>query len=110
MTNSVRLEHREALSELIASTLGRHRSEAVVERLEHAGIANAQLRDMDQFIGHPQLTARERWREVGSPVGPIRALLPPAVPEGIAPVMAPVPAVGEHTQRILSELGLSAVL
>ena len=76
------------------------------ELLEAAGIANARLRDMAGFAGHPQLAARDRWREVGSPAGPLRTLLPPALPDGAEPPLRPVPAVGEHTGAILAELGL----
>jgi len=54
---------------------------------------------------HPELTDRNRWREVGSPVGMLRALLPPGLPGGVDPRMDPVPALGEHTDFILGDLG-----
>ena len=57
------------------------------------------------FLNHPQLAARERWREVDSPVGALPALLPPAAISGVEPVFNPIPALGEHTQKILAELG-----
>ena len=76
----------------------------VEERLEAAGIANARLRDVAGLIGHPQLEARDRWREVGSAAGPLRALLPPVLFEE-EPVMGPIPEAGEHTEAILEELG-----
>lgn len=63
------------------------------------------MRTVRQFLDHPQLEARDRWREFGSPAGPLRGLLPPATLEGAEPVMAPIPAVGEHTEGILLELG-----
>ncbi len=63
------------------------------------------MRTVRDFLDHPQLEARDRWREVGSPVGPLRALLPPATMDGTEPVMAPIPSVGEHTDKILAELG-----
>jgi crotonobetainyl-CoA:carnitine CoA-transferase CaiB-like acyl-CoA transferase len=63
------------------------------------------MRTVWGFLNHPQLEARDRWREVGSPVGTLRALLPPATMEGTEPVMAPIPEVGEHTSKILAELG-----
>jgi crotonobetainyl-CoA:carnitine CoA-transferase CaiB-like acyl-CoA transferase len=60
---------------------------------------------MADVWAHPQLKARERWREVGTPAGPVPALLPPGSwNEG--PRMDPVPALGEHTDAILAELGL----
>lgn len=105
-SNSLRVQNTEALDALIGERFARHDHQTVISRLESAGIANARLRDMIQFADHEQLVARDRWREVGSPVGPLRALLPAATIAGIEPVMSPVPAVGEHTESILSELGL----
>jgi itaconate CoA-transferase len=103
--NSRRVENREVLEEEISAILGRLSSEEVIERLERAGIANARMRSVREFIEHPQHEARDRWREVGSPAGPLRALLPPVAIADIEPVMAPIPGVGEHTDEILKELG-----
>jgi itaconate CoA-transferase len=100
-----RVENREALEEEISDILGRLSSEEAMERLEGASIANARMRTVHQFIEHPQLEAQERWREVGSEAGPLRALLPPVVMADTEPVMAPIPLVGEHTDEILDELG-----
>ena len=83
-------------------------SEEAIERLDGAKIANARMRTVQDFLEHPQLEARDRWREVGSPVGPLRALLPPATMDSTEPVMAPIPSVGEHTAKILAELGYDA--
>jgi crotonobetainyl-CoA:carnitine CoA-transferase CaiB-like acyl-CoA transferase len=79
----------------------------VAERLEAAQIANARVNTMHEVWAHPQLKARRRWREVGSPVGLLPAMLPPGTwQEG--PRMDPVPALGEHTDAILGELGIDA--
>ena len=73
----------------------------MVERLEDAQIANARVNTMHDVWEHPQLQARDRWREVGSPAGPLPAMLPPGTwDEG--PRMDPVPALGEHTDAILA--------
>src|SRR5919112_2087248 len=69
----------------------------------HAAIAR--MRTVRGLLEHPQLEARDRWREVGSPVGPLRALLPPTTIDSIEPLMAPIPSVSEHTEKILAELG-----
>jgi crotonobetainyl-CoA:carnitine CoA-transferase CaiB-like acyl-CoA transferase len=74
-------------------------------RLDAAGIANASIRDLPEFLGHPVLAGRDRWREVAVPGGTISALRPPADLDGVEPVMGPVPRVGEHTDAILRELG-----
>ena len=102
--NSRRVENREALEEEISAILGRLSSEEAIERLEKAAIANARMRTVGEFIEHPQLAARGRWREVDSEAGPLRALLPPVAMEDTEPVMAAIPSVGEHTDEILKEL------
>ncbi|MNU05048.1 hypothetical protein D3C72_2497130 [compost metagenome] len=53
---------------------------------------------------HPQLKARDRWRQVGSPAGQIPSLLPPASNNAFEPRMDPVPGLGEHTVALLAEL------
>ena len=77
----------------------------VVEKLEAAGIANARLNTMQEFWDHPQLEARNRWREVGSPAGTLDAMMPPLNIAGMEPAMGALPGVGEHTRSMLSGLG-----
>ena len=104
-SNSERVENVGALRQAIEGILAQLSSEEAIERLDEAKIANARMRNVRGFLDHPQLEARDRWREVGSPVGPLRALIPPATLDGTEPVMAPIPSVGEHTASILAELG-----
>jgi itaconate CoA-transferase len=99
------VENVDALRQAIEGILEQLSSEEAIERLDEAMIANARMRNIRGFLDHPQLEARDRWREVGSPVGPLRALQPPATMGGTEPVMAPIPSVGEHTGEILAELG-----
>ena len=103
--NSRRVENRETLEEEISAVFGEISSEEAIQRLENAGIANARMRTVRGLLEHPQLAARDRWREVGSQSGPLQVLLPPGTPTDAEPVMAPIPAVGEHTDTILRELG-----
>jgi len=107
-SNSDRLDNSDALGGEIERIFGRLTAEEAIEKLEEAGIANARLRSVREFLDHPQLQARDRWRDVGSPAGPLHALLPPGLPTDTEPVMAPIPEVGEHTATILSELGYEA--
>ena len=103
--NSRRVENRDELHAEIGKVFSGLSSEEILDRLEGAGVANARMRTVRQFLDHPQLEARNRWREFGSPVGPLRGLLPPATLEGAEPVMAPIPEVGEHNQKLLAEFG-----
>lgn len=80
----------------------------IVQRLEEAQIANARMNSIQEFFDHPQLAARNRWRDIDSPVGQLSALIPPVDIEGAEPVMGPIPALGQHTDDILNELGFDA--
>ncbi len=77
----------------------------IIRRLEAAEIAYSRMNSVAEFIKHPQLTSRGRWMDIDSEAGPLRALQPPVVMEGVEPVMGAVPALGQHTQSILGELG-----
>jgi itaconate CoA-transferase len=107
-SNSSRVQHERALSGVITESFAAWSAAEVVERLERAGIANARMNTVREFLDHPQLAARGRWRDVDSPVGPIRALRPPFDVEGLEWSMGPVPALGAHTDAILQELGFDA--
>jgi len=103
--NAKRVANRDALKALITEAFASLTAPQVVERLETAQIANARVNTMHEVWAHPQLKARGRWREVGSPAGVLPAMLPPGSWKD-GPRMDPVPALGEHTDSILAELGL----
>lgn len=106
--NAKRAANRAALRQLIVDAFASLTAEQVTQRLEDAQIANAQLREMAGLWQHEQLAARKRWREVETPAGPVPALLPPGSWTDGDPRMDAVPAVGQHTDAILAELGLDA--
>jgi crotonobetainyl-CoA:carnitine CoA-transferase CaiB-like acyl-CoA transferase len=103
-----RARNRDAMRAEIEQAFRALTSAQVIDRLEAAGIANAKLNSMQEFWDHPQLKARERWREIGSPAGPIAALKPPFNLDGFEPRMDAVPALGEHSRALLFELGFSS--
>ena len=106
-SNAKRNEHREPLKTLILAAFARLNSAEVVARLDEAQIANARMNTMTEVWAHPQLKARGRWQSVGSPAGDIPALLPPGRNSAFDYRMDAVPAVGQHTEAILRELGQS---
>jgi itaconate CoA-transferase len=108
-SNPNRIAHRGELHALVNDVLGGLAAAEIVTRLETAQIANARMNTVQEFVAHPQLAARERWRTVDSPVGSLPALVPPVDMEGVEPVMGPVPALGQHTDAILAELGFKEV-
>ncbi len=104
-SNARRNENRAELRALIVGTFAQLTLAQVVARLDAAQIANGRLNDMAGLWQHEQLRARARWTEVGTPVGPIPALLPPGRQSAFDYRMDPIPAVGQHTDAILRQLG-----
>jgi itaconate CoA-transferase len=107
-SNPRRVANREQLTALIVEAFSTMTIDEVVQRLEHAQIANARVNEMKDVWAHPQLKARGRWTQVGSPVGDLPALIPPGTNSAFKAKMQAIPALGEHTQMILTELGLSS--
>jgi crotonobetainyl-CoA:carnitine CoA-transferase CaiB-like acyl-CoA transferase len=105
-TNPDRVAHDRELAAIIEEALAGIGPGQVIALLDEAGIACARLRTPHEFAGHPQLAARDRWREVDTPGGPVRAMLPPVTVPGREAAMGAVPAVGEHSAAIRAELGL----
>ena len=107
-SNAKRSAARNEVRQLIADAFAALTAEQAVQRLEDAQIANARVNTMQEVWEHPQLAARKRWVQVDTAVGPMPALLPPGSWEAGSPRMDAVPALGQHTDAILAELGQSA--
>jgi formyl-CoA transferase len=105
VTNSARVAHRAELNALISAALADLETDAATALLDRAGVASARINQVRDFLDHPVLDGRDRWRTVAVPGGKMTALRPPVDLAGIEPVMGPVPAAGEHTDAILRELG-----
>lgn len=106
-TGSARVAHRDELNAIVAERFAALDSREARDLLDAAGIANADVNDVQDFLAHPVLDARDRWRQVPLPGGTaVPALVPPVDLAGVTPRMDAVPAAGEHTDAILAELGL----
>ena len=105
-TNARRNQNRVELKALIVEAFNQLTTPQVEQRLDDAQIANARMNDMAGLWAHPQLKARERWRDVQSPAGQIPALLPPGRNSSFEYRMDAIPRIGEHTEAILRELGM----
>lgn len=106
-TNAGRVAHRDVLDEAIGAWCAEHDLEHVQKTADAAGIGNARYNVPSEVLVHPQLSARDRWRQVDTPAGPIPALLPPPVVAGYQAPMGAVPGLGQHTDAVLAELGLA---
>ena len=106
-SNQARAANKLDLTAIIMAAFSEWNAEEVIVRLTAAGIANARMNDMAGLWAHPQIRARDRWREVSTPIGPMPALLPPGG-IGAEPRMDAIPALGEHSRAILEELGIDS--
>ena len=104
-TNVSRVNNRAGLNEAIERRLASLTADEVVRLAGEAQVACARMNTVEETLHHPQLEARGRWQQVGSPNGPVPALAPPLLMHGVAPAMGPIPDVGQHTDAILEELG-----
>lgn len=103
---SKRVANRDRLRTIIVDAFASMTADQVIQLLEDSQIANARVNEMKDVWAHPQLKARNRWKQVGSPVGELPALIPPATNSAFSARMDPIPALGDHTLSILKELGV----
>jgi len=106
-SNALRCEHRVELDDIVTAWTSHHLLENIQREADAAGIGNARVNSVSDVLAHPHLEQRGRWRDVESPAGPIRALLPPFVSPEWSPRMERVPALGEDTDSVLAELGFA---
>jgi itaconate CoA-transferase len=106
-SSPARMQNRDAMHAEIERAFGKLTAAQVEQRLEAAGVAHARLNTMQEFWEHPQLAARDRWREVGTSAGAVRAPKPPFNLSEFEPRMDDIPALGAHSRGILAELGYS---
>lgn len=108
VANVGRVAHRHELDAAVAERTRRMTTAELEGALATSGVAAAQINDMSGLVDHPQLRDRDRWREIGTEVGPVDAVLPPMNFRDVELPMGDVPALGEHTVGVLSRIGLSA--
>lgn len=105
--NADRVEHRTILDDAIAAWCARHDLAHIQAAADAAGIGNSRYNTPSDVLAHPQLAERNRWRNIDTPAGQIPSLLPPPVITGYEPPMGAVPGLGQHTEQVLGELGLT---
>jgi formyl-CoA transferase len=108
VTNIQRVRHRYEVDAVVTEHTRRFTTHDLDSRLAAAGVPAAELNDMKGLIGHPQLATRDRWRDVDTEAGTIRAVLPPMTFADVEMRMGAVPALGQHTDALLAEVGCTA--
>jgi len=103
-TNEMRLKNREVFEPLLESLLASDTRASVEARLVEADIPFGTLNTVEDVLQHAQLAARERWFEIGSPVGSLWAFHHPMNIVGLDRTSTGVPDLGQHTAEVLAEL------
>jgi itaconate CoA-transferase len=102
--NRARVANRPALERIVSDAFARLSPEQAAELLDRAGVAYAQMRDVDELANHPQLAARGRWSHAPTEHGPIPMLVPPITwDDQEAGELPPVPSLGEHNDALRAE-------
>ncbi len=104
-TNIARVRNRELVDRSVTEVTRTLPVAELTRLLDQAGLAAARVNTTHELAAHPQLAERDRWRDVDTPAGPIRAMLPPIGWGGSETPMGAVPGLGEHTGSVLTELG-----
>lgn len=102
--NADRVALREELDEILEQWCAQRDLAEIQLLADEAGIGNARLNSVRDLANHPQLAERGRWRQVGTPVGPVPALLPPALGTEWTVPGGRVPALGADTEAIRAEV------
>ena len=102
--NTDRVAARAVLDAIVGAWCAERDLADIQRRADAAGIGNARLNTVVDLAGHPQLAERGRWRDVDTSVGPVPAVLPPALARGWTVPRARVPALGADTEAVRREL------
>jgi itaconate CoA-transferase len=103
--NRDRVAHRAELDAVIGEWAAARPLAACRAAAQAAGLGHARLNRPTEILSHPQLAQRGRWQQIGSPAGPVLGLLPPPEVDGWDWRLDPIPALGQHTEQVLRELG-----
>ncbi|WP_216907790.1 CaiB/BaiF CoA transferase family protein [Nocardia noduli] len=105
--NADRVARRAELDAALTDWCARHDLAVIQSRADAAGIGNSRYNTPGEMIAHPHLAARDRWRRIDTPVGPVPALLPPPIIAGFQPPMGAIPGLGQHTDTVLAGAGFT---
>ena len=110
-TNSLRVENRDDLTPIVAELMTHQRSDWWLEQLSEQGVPCGPINTLDKVFADPQVKHRQLRVDLPHPVAGSVASVANPVKFSQTPIEynAAPPMLGQHTDEVLAELGLSEV-
>jgi crotonobetainyl-CoA:carnitine CoA-transferase CaiB-like acyl-CoA transferase len=108
-TNSLRVENRDDLTPIVAELMTHQRSDWWLEQLSEQGVPCGPINTLDKVFADPQVKHRQLRVDLPHPVAGSVASVANPVKFSQTPIEynAAPPMLGQHTDEVLAELGLS---
>lgn len=108
VTNSKRIQNRDSLIPLLEGILVTRKRDDWIDAFEKVGVPCGPIQTIDQVFDHPQVKARELWKEIPHPLGGVSPTTANPIRFSETPIeyRRHAPTLGEHTDEILREFGL----
>lgn len=98
-SNNARVANRPLVDGHVASVFATMTRDQAAAKLHEAGTAFGFVNGVENLASHPAL----RRSTVQTPNGAVSIVAPPALRDGVSPELGPVPAIGEHSEKIRRE-------
>ncbi|MEN9589850.1 MAG: hypothetical protein RLZZ481_1636 [Pseudomonadota bacterium] len=105
-TNQARIIHRAELIPLLEAVMAGGERDDWIAKLEAVGVPCGPIQTIDQVFAHPQVIARDIWKNIPHPTGGSSPTTASPMNFSATPVQyrRAAPTLGQHTDEILHEI------